>query len=100
MELSDNHHKEIILSIRNISKKFPGVQALDNVSFDLVKGEVHGLVGANGAGKSTLNKIIGGVIDPDEGEIFLKGKQMLPLNPRKSQDMGVQVIHQDLNLVP
>lgn len=100
MELSDNHHKEIILSIRNISKKFPGVQALDNVSFDLVKGEVHGLVGANGAGKSTLNKIIGGVIDPGEGEIFLNGKQILPLNPRKSQDMGIQVIHQDLNLVP
>ena len=100
MELSDNHHKEIILSIRNISKNFPGVQALDNVSFDLVKGEVHGLVGANGAGKSTLNKIIGGVIDPGEGEIFLKGKQILPLNPRKSQDMGIQVIHQDLNLVP
>ena len=100
MPLSDNQHKEIILSIRDISKNFPGVQALDNVSFDLIKGEVHGLVGANGAGKSTLNKIIGGVIDPDSGEIFLNGRQILPLNPRKSQDIGIQVIHQDLNLVP
>ncbi len=100
MALSDNRHQELILSIRDISKGFPGVQALHNVSFDVFSGEVHGLVGANGAGKSTLNKIIGGVIDPDAGEILLNGVQVLPLNPKKSQEMGVQVIHQDLNLVP
>ena len=95
-----NHKQDIILSIQSVSKKFPGVQALDQVSFDVRQGEVHGLIGANGAGKSTLNKIIGGVLDPDEGQIYLNGMQVLPLNPKKSQDLGIQVIHQDLNLVP
>ena len=100
MESSDKKQNSVILSIRSVSKKFPGVQALDRVSFDVKRGEVHGLVGANGAGKSTLNKIIGGAIEPDEGEIFLNGEQILPLTPKKSQDIGIQVIHQDLNLVP
>lgn len=101
MELSNNKKQSgITLSVLNVSKRFPGVQALDKVSFSVRKGEVHGLVGANGAGKSTLNKIIGGVINPDEGEIVLNGEKILPLTPRKSQDKGIQVIHQDLNLVP
>jgi ribose transport system ATP-binding protein len=99
MHSSKNFTKDTILSIHSVNKKFPGVQALDDVSFDVMKGEVHGLVGANGAGKSTLNKIIGGVIQPDEGEIYLNGEQILPLSPRSSQDLGIQVIHQDLNLV-
>jgi len=88
-----------LLKISNLYKKFPGVIALNDVSFTVNSGEVHGLVGANGAGKSTLNKILAGAIAPDSGEIFLKDQQILPLNPKKSQDLGIQVIHQDLNLV-
>lgn len=88
------------LRIENIYKQYPGVKALENVSLSINKGEVHGLVGANGAGKSTLIKILAGAVQPDSGEIFLNGKSILPLTPHKSQAEGIQVIHQDLNLVP
>ncbi|BBB47263.1 sugar ABC transporter ATP-binding protein [Pelolinea submarina] len=90
--------KELLI-IKDLCKQFPGVQALNSVSFSVKSGEVHGLVGANGAGKSTLNKILAGAIEPDTGEIYLDGCQILPLTPKKSQDLGIQVIHQDLNLV-
>lgn len=88
------------IKIQGLSKRYPGVLALDNVSFSINRGEVHGLVGANGAGKSTLNKILGGAIQPDKGSIYINGTPILPLTPRKSQEIGIQVIHQDLNLVP
>lgn len=100
MELLNHSIQDPLVEIKSICKAFPGVQALEEVSIDIKNGEVHGLVGANGAGKSTLNKIIGGVIQPDDGEIYLNGQQILPLTPRKSQDKGIQVIHQELNLVP
>lgn len=89
-----------LLSIEKIYKRYPGVQALSDVSFSMRKGEVHGLVGANGAGKSTLIKIMGGATQPDAGKIYLNGKQIIPLTPHKSQEEGIQVIFQDLNLVP
>ena len=63
------------LEMKNISKRFVGVQALKNVSFSLNKGEIHALVGENGAGKSTLMKILIGLLKPDEGEIFLNGEK-------------------------
>ncbi len=67
--------REVILEVENVSKSFPGVKALDNVSFDLRKGEVHALVGENGAGKSTLMKILSGVYQADEGDDPLQGER-------------------------
>jgi ABC-type sugar transport system ATPase subunit len=86
--------------MENIHKSFPGVQALQSVSFDLLEGEVHSLVGENGAGKSTLMKILGGVYFPEEGQIFLDGNEINFKSPRDSMDNGVSVIYQEFNLVP
>ncbi|NLF27632.1 MAG: sugar ABC transporter ATP-binding protein [Clostridiales bacterium] len=86
--------------MKGIKKRFPGVQALDDVSFELQRGEVHALVGENGAGKSTLMKVLMGIYKADEGEIFYKGKPWTADSPRHAQDMGVSIIHQELNLLP
>lgn len=84
-----------ILQLRNISKTFPGVLALQNISFDLNEGEVHCLCGENGAGKSTLIKILSGAYQPDEGgEIIFDGRTVV-LNPRLSMRMGIQTIYQE-----
>jgi ribose transport system ATP-binding protein len=91
---------EPFVQMRSISKLFPGVRALHRVSFDLRLGEVHALVGENGAGKSTLVKILGGVYRPDEGEILLNGKRVDIRDPRHAQDLGIAVVHQELNLFP
>jgi ribose transport system ATP-binding protein len=86
--------------MRAITKRFPGVLALDQVDFDLRKGEVHALVGENGAGKSTLMKIVSGVYQADSGEITFKGEPVAFRNPRQAQDAGIVTIYQELNLVP
>ena len=84
-----------ILEMRDISKTFPGVKALENISFDLKEGEVHCLCGENGAGKSTLIKILSGAYQPDEGgEIIFDGRKVV-LNPRLAQAMGIQTIYQE-----
>ena len=88
------------VEMRNIRKAFPGVRALHHVSFDLKPGEVHALVGENGAGKSTLVKILGGVYPPDEGEILLNGRRVEIKDPRHAQELGIAVVHQELNLFP
>jgi ribose transport system ATP-binding protein len=90
----------LILKVDNVSKSFPGVKALDHVSFDLRKGEVHALVGENGAGKSTLMKILSGVYQADEGTITLKGKQVSFKNSTQARDAGISIIYQELNLIP
>jgi ABC-type sugar transport system ATPase subunit len=86
---------EVILRLENISKSFPGVKALQNISFDLRKGEVHCLCGENGAGKSTLIKILSGAYQPDEGgQIVFEGKTV-KLNPYLAISMGIQTIYQE-----
>jgi ribose transport system ATP-binding protein len=88
-----------ILSIREISKAYPGVKALDNVSMDVLYGEVHALVGQNGAGKSTLIEIIAGAVHPDSGEIIYEGKKYTHLEPWQSISLGIQTVHQENQLV-
>ena len=83
-----------------ISKSFPGVKALDNVSFSIDEGEVHGLVGENGAGKSTLMKIMSGVYKADRGEIYIKGEKVEIDGVDSAQRLGVSIIFQELNLCP
>lgn len=91
---------EPLLRMENISKKFPGVQALDNVNFEVYPGEVLGFVGENGAGKSTLIKILSGVYLKDSGTIFWDGKPVEPHNPQDAQRLGISTIFQELVLVP
>ncbi|MBV9491835.1 MAG: sugar ABC transporter ATP-binding protein [Verrucomicrobia bacterium] len=89
-----------LLEIRQVSKSFPGVQALADVSFDVRPGEVHALLGENGAGKSTLIKIISGVYPPDKGEMLVKGQPVRHAHPGEAQAMGVATIYQEFSLYP
>ena len=89
-----------VLEVKGLKKHFAGVQALNGVDFILKKGEVHALVGENGAGKSTLIKSLTGIYRPDGGEILLDGKPYAPQHPREAFDLGISVIHQELNLLP
>ncbi len=89
-----------ILRMENISKSFPGVKALDDVSLKAYEGEVMALLGENGAGKSTLMKILSGVYTKDSGRILLNGEEINVLNPRDAAEKGIAIIHQKLNLIP
>jgi len=86
--------------MKGISKSFPGVQALKNVDFVLLRGEIHGLVGENGAGKTTLMRILTGVLPMDSGTIILRGKPVHIENPKHAQLLGISVIHQELSVLP
>jgi ABC-type sugar transport system ATPase subunit len=86
--------------MNNISKEFPGVRALDNVSLKLRKGEVFALVGENGAGKSTIIKILSGFYSNDAGEIRLNGEKVNIRNPKNAIDLGINTIYQETSLVP
>ena len=90
----------LLLRMEQISKAFPGVQALQSVDFELREGEVHALVGENGAGKSTLIKVLAGVHRPDTGTVWLQGRPLHARSPRDMMDAGVRVIYQELHLVP
>ena len=90
---------EVILEMRNIDKTFPGVHALNNVSFDVRRGEVHALMGENGAGKSTLMKVLTGIYTKDSGSIIYEGKEVEFHNAREAQDAGVVIVHQELNMM-
>jgi ribose transport system ATP-binding protein len=83
-----------------ITKRYPGVLALDEVSMAVRVGEVHGLVGENGAGKSTLIKVLAGAHAPDGGEIFFDEKTFSALKPHQAMDLGIACIYQELNQVP
>lgn len=89
-----------LVSMEGIDKAFPGVQALDGCRFELLAGEVHALVGENGAGKSTLMKVLTGVYRKDAGRIVYQGQEVDIPNPRAAWEMGIGIIHQELNLIP
>ncbi len=89
-----------VVRLENISKSFPGVKALSNVSFDLFAGEVHALLGENGAGKSTLINILGGILRPESGSIVIKGQSYPEVTPAAARELGIAIIHQELSLVP
>ncbi|MFL5760615.1 MAG: sugar ABC transporter ATP-binding protein [Thermomicrobiales bacterium] len=89
-----------LLRVDQVSKSFPGVLALQDVSLDVYPGEVHGIVGENGAGKSTLMKILSGVYAPDEGQILIDGQPVSIHDPRHAQRLGISIIYQEFNLMP
>ena len=89
-----------VLEVREVTKEFPGVLALDGISFALRPGEVHTLVGENGAGKSTLIKVLTGVYKPDRGQVLFEGEEVSFASPRESQEAGISTIYQEINLIP
>jgi len=86
------------LRLENIVKTFPGVRALDGVSFEVMPGEVHALMGENGAGKSTLMKVLGGIYQPDEGTVFIDEKPVVMTSPLEAKHKGIVFVHQELSL--
>src|SRR4051812_32685157 len=92
--------RRTVLEMRHITKRFPGIVANDDVSFDLGEGEVHALLGENGAGKSTLMNILYGLYHPDEGEIEIGGKPVRLGTPSAAIDAGVGMVHQHFMLIP
>ena len=91
---------DVLVLMEGIDKSFPGVHALDNGRFELRSGEVHALCGENGAGKSTLMKVLAGIYPKDAGRILYKGKEVDIPNPRAAQQLGISIVHQELNLMP
>lgn len=94
------HNKRTVIEMRNITKVFPGVRALDNVSFYVKERQIHALVGENGAGKSTLAKILAGIQSQDHGDILLDGKKIEIHNSRSAQKMGIGMVFQEISLIP
>ncbi len=92
--------EDVILKVQDITKVYPGVRALDGVSFEVRRGEVHAICGENGAGKSTLIKVLTGAIEPTSGTIEFKGKTYEKLNPKLSMELGISVIYQEFSLIP
>jgi len=96
----DESEHPVILAMEHVGKTYPGVVALDDVSVDFRRGEVHALLGENGAGKSTLIKTISGAIRPDGGRVLIDGRSLDHLTPSAARGLGIQVIYQEFNLVP
>ena len=94
--------QDVVLSMRAISKAFPGVRALQNVDFTLCKGEIHALMGENGAGKSTLIKVLTGVYPKDSGQIHIagSGKDITAKSPQEAQNLGISTVYQEITLCP
>jgi ABC-type sugar transport system ATPase subunit len=89
-----------VLTVDHISKSFPGVKALDDVSFSVASGSIHGLVGENGAGKSTIIKILSGIYQPDDGKVLIDGKELSFSSVREAQNHGIATIFQELTTIP
>src|SRR5579864_976574 len=83
------------IAFEKITKRFPGVHALDQVSFEIPSGHCHALIGENGAGKSTMGKILAGVYTADEGRILLDGKEIHPKDPLVARRLGISMVHQE-----
>src|SRR5262249_26583315 len=98
--MAEKSDRPPLLQMRGITKRFPGVTALDGVSLHLEPGEVLALMGENGAGKSTLMKILGGAQQPDEGEILIDGKRTVIADVSEAKRLGIALIHQELMLAP
>ncbi len=92
--------QEPLVRLENIVKEFPGVKALNGVNFEVMPGEVHGLVGENGAGKSTLIKIMMGAYHATSGKIFVSGKEAAVKNPQQAKALGLGAVYQDVTLAP
>ena len=91
----------VVLSMKNINKSFPGVRALQNVDFTLRKGEIHALMGENGAGKSTLIKVLTGVYPKDSGQIFLNlNGGEINVSLHEAQTLGISTVYQEITLAP
>lgn len=91
---------QAVLELKNITKEYPGVKALDQISMQFYPGEVHALMGENGAGKSTLIKTISGAVQPNAGRIYFEGTEYEHMTPALSKKLGIRVIYQEFNLVP
>lgn len=90
--------ENLLLQMSDIHKRFPGVYALKGINLSVRKGEIHGLLGENGAGKSTLMKVLGGVHKQDQGVVYIDGKDVGEINPKKATELGIAFVHQELNL--
>jgi ribose transport system ATP-binding protein len=97
---SDDQNTGDLVVVRHLVKTYPGVVALSDVSLTIRRGTVHALLGENGAGKSTLINILSGVTRPDSGEIIVEGNHVTINNPKRSQELGISTIHQELSLAP
>jgi ribose transport system ATP-binding protein len=89
-----------LLAIDRVTKSFPGVRALDDVSLDLERGEIHAVLGQNGAGKSTLMHVLAGVVRPDTGRILMEGREVEIRTPSRGQELGISIVHQELSVFP
>ncbi len=92
--------ENIVLQMKDISKSFGGVHALNGIHFELREGEIHALLGENGAGKSTLIKVLGGIYKPDKGSVAINGKDVVMDSVQVARDHGIGIIHQEIVLVP
>ncbi len=90
--------KDYILTLKNITKEFPGVKALDDVTINIERGTIHGLVGENGAGKSTLIKVLAGIYQPNKGQVILEGEEQKFATPIAARNAGIAVVHQEIKL--
>ncbi|MFQ5577939.1 MAG: ATP-binding cassette domain-containing protein, partial [Anaerolineae bacterium] len=93
-------HGETVLEVRGIVKRFPGVVANDRIDFEMKAGEIHAILGENGAGKSTLMNILFGLLQPDEGEIYIGGQRVHFKSPLDAINLGIGMVHQHRKLVP
>lgn len=100
MKLTTMVHKNPIISLRGICKRFGGILAVNQVDLDIYPGEVHGIVGENGAGKSTLMRVLAGFYPDYEGQLFIDGKLEHISTPRKAMNLGIAIVHQELSLFP